>query len=355
MSEDFSYTDTLRPASECPIMAMLVDDQAIVGEAVRRLLARQPDIDLHYCPNPLEAVNQAVLIKPTVILLDLIMPQLDGIEVTNQLRANPVTANIPIVVLSTTEDPVVKSQAFAIGADDYLVKLPDKVELIARIRYHSKSYLNQIQRDEAYRALRESQQQLLDSNTALTSLNQAFHEAKEEAERANRAKSDFLSRMSHELRTPLNAILGFSQVLEMENLSTRQQESVGHVLKAGNHLLSLINEMLDIARVESGRISLSLEPILVSRVLNEAMELVRPLSGDLRVEFVDEDSDDAQKHVYADRQRLKQVIINLLSNAIKYNRPHRMRYRPAKSNAHQHIRYRLWHHRSQHEAPVRSI
>jgi two-component system chemotaxis family response regulator WspR len=162
---------TLPRAPEFALNVLLVDDQAIIGEAVRRLLAGQPDIHFHFCRDSAEAIETAETTKPTVILQDLVMPGIDGLSLVRQYRANPVTQDIPIIVLSTKEDPTVKSEAFTAGANDYLVKLPDKVELLARIRYHSKAYWNQLQRDEAYRALRESQQQLLDANIELQRLN----------------------------------------------------------------------------------------------------------------------------------------------------------------------------------------
>ena len=156
--------------NENSAMVLLVDDQAMIGEAVRRGLANQDNIDFHFCADPHQAVAQAMRIKPTVILQDLIMPGLDGLTLVREYRNNPVTQDIPIIVLSTKEDPLVKSAAFAAGANDYLVKLPDTIELVARIRYHSRSYLTLLQRDEAYRALRVSQQQLLDSNLMLQRL-----------------------------------------------------------------------------------------------------------------------------------------------------------------------------------------
>jgi signal transduction histidine kinase/CheY-like chemotaxis protein len=141
-----------------------------------------------------------------------------------------------------------------------------------------------------------------------------------EADHANRAKSEFLSRMSHELRTPLNAILGFGQLLEMDALSARQSESVGHILRAGRHLLNLINEVLDISRIEAGRLQLSLEPVPVQETLGQAMQLVQPAATALGVTMHAEAIDE-RVHVLGDRQRLQQVFLNLLSNAIKYNRP----------------------------------
>lgn len=151
-------------------MVLLVDDQAMVGEAVRRALSTESDIDFHYCSQPDEAVAVAQRTKPTVILQDLVMPGVDGLTLVQRYRENPATRDIPIIVLSTKEEAATKGAAFAAGANDYLVKLPDSIELIARIRYHSRSYLNLLQRDEAYRALRQSQQQLLETNLELQRL-----------------------------------------------------------------------------------------------------------------------------------------------------------------------------------------
>jgi PAS domain S-box-containing protein len=156
---------------------------------------------------------------------------------------------------------------------------------------------------------------------ALTSAKKAAERAQEDAERANRAKSEFLSRMSHELRTPLNAILGFGQLLEMDGLEPQHQESVEQILKGGKHLLDLINEVLDIARIESGRITLSLEPIVLADALGEAIRLIQPLAAEQGIELKSDDAWPADRYVRADRQRLKQVLLNLLSNAVKYNRP----------------------------------
>ncbi len=139
------------------------------------------------------------------------------------------------------------------------------------------------------------------------------------AEKANLAKSEFLSRMSHELRTPLNAILGFAQLLEMGGLDEEQHESVTQILRGGKHLLELVNEVLDIARIESGRLSVSLEPVAVDEVIRECLDMVRHTAELRGVELVHEAAPDTLV-VMADRQRLKQVILNLCSNAVKYNR-----------------------------------
>jgi PAS domain S-box-containing protein len=147
-----------------------------------------------------------------------------------------------------------------------------------------------------------------------------LRDARDAAENANQAKSEFLSRMSHELRTPLNAILGFGQLLEMEDLAPDQVESVQQMVKGGRRLLELINEVLDIARVESGTLRLSLEPVSIGYVVRESVDLIRPLAVERGIELRSELDDEANElHVLADRQRLGQVLLNLLSNAVKYN------------------------------------
>ncbi len=152
------------------IVVLLVDDQVMVAEGIRRMLVDETDITFHYCNDPTQAVSMAVELKPTIILQDLIMPEIDGYTLVNAYRKNEHTQNIPIIVLSTKEEPKDKSLAFERGASDYLVKLPDKIELVARIRAHSKSYLAQLQRDEAFQALRELQIELEKSNEELQKL-----------------------------------------------------------------------------------------------------------------------------------------------------------------------------------------
>ena len=147
----------------------------------------------------------------------------------------------------------------------------------------------------------------------------AIQAARKEAEEANQAKSEFLSRMSHELRTPLNAILGFSQLLMMEPLNGEQRDAVEHILRGGRHLLELINEVLDISRIETGQLPLSPEPVSLDEVLREAQDLVRPLALERTIRLED-DARPGNLHVLADHQRLRQVLLNLLTNAVKYNR-----------------------------------
>ena len=148
---------------------------------------------------------------------------------------------------------------------------------------------------------------------------QSMSIARREAERANRAKSEFLSRMSHDLRTPLNAVLGFAQLLDMDNLTADQRESVTQILEAGRHLLDLMNEVLDISRIESGNLSLSPEPVAVAEIVEQVVKLMRPLGAARQVEVSALSTAAEERYVRADRQRLTQILLNLMSNAIKYN------------------------------------
>lgn len=165
-----SLSTTPSPADNYLSMVLLIDDQVMVCEAVRRAFASQPDLDFHYCTDPLEAIAVAERLKPTVILQDLVMPGVDGLDLVRRYRGHPALHAVPVIVLSTKEDPATKSDAFQAGANDYLVKLPDRVELIARVRYHTRAYLDHVQRDEAYRALRESQRELMRVNLELERL-----------------------------------------------------------------------------------------------------------------------------------------------------------------------------------------
>ncbi len=148
------------------IVVLLVDDQQIIGEAVRKMLEGEADISFHFCQDPTQAIELANQIRPTVILQDLVMPQIDGLTLVKFFRVNPTTQFTPMIVLSSKEEPLTKAEAFGVGANDYLVKLPDRIELVARIRYHSRGYITLLQRNEAYETIEKSRKQLADQMEA---------------------------------------------------------------------------------------------------------------------------------------------------------------------------------------------
>jgi len=170
---------------------------------------------------------------------------------------------------------------------------------------------------ESFNAMAAS---LQSSHGKLETANEELGAARGAAEDANRAKSEFLSRMSHELRTPLNSVLGFGQLLQMDGLDGDQRQSVDQIVRSANHLLELINEVLDISRIEAGEMSISSEPVQLQQAVDEAVSMMLPAARQRDIAIEVRQDGVCDQHVRADQQRLRQVLLNLLSNAVKYNR-----------------------------------
>ncbi len=152
-------------------VVLLVDDQAMVGEAIRRMLENEDNMEFHFCEDPSKALEMAIELCATIILQDLVMPDVDGMTLLRFYKNHPATANIPVIILSSKEDAEIKSDAFANGANDYLVKLPEPVELIARIRAHTKHYATEMERNMAYEIMRAMQEELAKTNNELEKRN----------------------------------------------------------------------------------------------------------------------------------------------------------------------------------------
>ncbi len=293
------------------VMLLLVDDQAFIGEAVRRAVANEPDIDFHFCAHAPEALSLAENIRPTVILQDLVMPGADGLDLVRRYRKSSVVGKTPVIVLSVRDEAATKSEAFFAGANDYLVKLPDRVELLARVRYHSGAYITQLERDEAMRALRESQQKLMATNTSLISLNQRLEEA-------TKAKSEFLAMMSHEVRTPLNGVLGFSDLLLESTLSPEQRSYAETISTSGRALLTVLNDILDFSKIEAGKLELESEAFDLSRCIRSICDLFEPRARENGTAISVRLAENLPAHVVGDEIRVQQVLGNLVSNAVKF-------------------------------------
>jgi signal transduction histidine kinase/ActR/RegA family two-component response regulator len=247
-------------------------------------------------------------------------------ELDAAIYAGPTASAEALVIVSghkPSTGPGTVSKKFPVGAETWLLKVSAKEPLVGSLASAFPwlvlgagtalalilgLLVEILIRRRAY-ALR-----LVDERTA------SLVEARLVAEKANKAKSDFLSRMSHELRTPLNAVLGFGQLLEMDGLSPDQAENVSQITKGGSHLLDLINEILDISQIESGHMSMSPEAVLVADVVEAAVSLLRPLAEERAVHLIGGRDQGCAHFIFADRQRVKQILLNLLGNGIKYNR-----------------------------------
>jgi signal transduction histidine kinase len=297
-----------RPESSVA-MILLVDDQAIIGEAVRRIIQQQPDLDFHYCAEGALAVSTAKRLSPLVILQDLVMPDANGLDVVKAYRNCPELRDTPVIVLSAKEDPVTKKAAFEAGANDYIVKLPDPIELIARVHYHASACLARRQLQEALRALRESQSQLLERNTSLESLNEE--------------KNRLLGMAAHDLRNPLGVILAYSEFLETDAfpvLDEDQRDFVSSIKATSEFMLNLINELLDVSTIESGQLKLECAPTDLVELIRRNISLNRVLAQQKRIEL-EFDPPPAVPRLSIDRGKIEQVLNNLIGNSIKFSFP----------------------------------
>jgi two-component system, NtrC family, sensor kinase len=252
------------------IIVLLVDDQVIVSEVIRRSLASEPDIEFHYCSDPTQAIQLALELKPSVILQDLVMPEVDGLMLLRWFRMNPATAQVPMVVLSNKEDAMMKAEAFTQGANDYLIKLPDPIELVARIRYHAQAYQNL---RALVTATATAQAKTKDLETALAQLQTT------QAQLIQTEKMSGLGQMvagiAHEINNPVNFIHG----------------NIKHVQEYFNDLFNIIG----IYQTSNPQVSLESQAIL----------------DDIDLDYVRQDGNQAMLSMRKGADRISMIVKSL--------------------------------------------
>ncbi|WP_028302518.1 response regulator [Oceanospirillum beijerinckii] len=274
---------------------LIIDDSPAFCGFAHRLLSSQ-NYRVSTCNTASEAID---IIKEqtdiTLTLIDYILPDLDGSQLIPRIRKIRDANSLPIISISAFNEKSIAARMIKSGANDFLLKPIDHEELLLRIR-NSLKLQDQFNQTE---------------------------KARIEAQRANEAKSYFLSRISHELRTPLNAIIGFSQLLATDDgLNEEQRDCIDEIDHASGHLLHLINEVLDLSHIESGNIELHLGPVNVHQLASDTCSMLQSLADKQNIMLtLSELSEPNSDKILTDPHRLKQILINLISNGIKYNKP----------------------------------
>jgi signal transduction histidine kinase len=285
------------------IHVLLVDDQKMVAMAVESLFKTEADIEFSFCKDPSEALAKAIEINPNVILQDInLSAEVSGFDLMAQYRSVPLLEKTPVIMLSAEEDPIIKANSFEKGANDYLIKIPDKVELIARVRHHAKSYALELERDLALQALRVSQSDLMSSNSQLAQKNIALQ--------------NFAHMVAHDLKNPLASVKGYMEYLEEafgDQFDDEIKEVLGKVHMGANSMADLVNKILAFSK--SGAVQVRKELCHISDLVKEARV---QLDWQIRERQAQIEEHFEAEELLGDRRLLIQVFVNLMSNALKY-------------------------------------
>ena len=277
---------------------LVVEDDPVVRSLTRATLEND-NFEVVEAADGVEGCQIYEEWRPDLLLVDVVMPRMDGYQLCRELRSRPGSAYVPIVVATSLDDVPSIARAYDAGATDFIPKPLNWLVLNHRVRYILRA-------SRAFEELRRNQERL----TA----------AKDVAEATSRAKSEFLANMSHELRTPLNAIIGFSGMMSdrmFGPLHEKYAEYAAVIGDSGRHLLAIINDILDLARDDANRLAVAEEEVEIARIVDLSSRIVQELAFKAGVDFMI-DADQRLPNVIGDTAKLTQILVNLLSNAIKF-------------------------------------
>ena len=289
---------------DLPYRVLIVDDDEALLEIHSQALINDGML-VRSLSDPMQTLDAINEFNPELIVLDMYMPECSGLEVAMAIRQNVELNDIPIIFVSSEEDISIRMMTIKCGSDDFILK-PVNLDYLVR----------------TVQARAEKARKLIESRNIDRMTINRISASKKLAERANKAKSEFVSKMSHELRTPLNTILGYTQLLDIDHdksLSEAQKGNIQHILNSGWHLLALINDVLDISKIETGRLSLANTETDLDSVVQNAIEISESDADKKSIKILYDNDCKEKAAVYADATRLKQVLVNIISNAIKYN------------------------------------